>query len=34
MGKQKIKKMDLSQVNFTPIEGEVMQNAVDGKYYI
>ena len=34
MGKQKIKKMDLSQVNFTPIEGEIMQNAADGKYYI
>lgn len=26
--------MDLSQVNFTPLEGEIMQNAVDGKYYI
>ena len=26
--------MDLSQVNFTPIEGEIMQNTTDGKYYI
>ena len=26
--------MDLSQVNFTPIEGEIMQNAANGKYYI
>lgn len=34
MGKQKIKKMDLSQVNFIPLEGEIMQNASDGKYYI
>ena len=34
MGKQKIKKMDLSQVNFTPLEGEIMQNTSDGKYYI
>jgi hypothetical protein len=34
LGKQKIKKMDLSQVNFTPLEGEIMQNTADGKYYI
>jgi hypothetical protein len=34
LGKQKIKKMDLSQVNFIPLEGEIMQNASDGKYYI
>ena len=26
--------MDLSQVNFIPLEGEIMQNASDGKYYI
>ena len=31
---QKIKKIDLSQVNFIPIEGEIMQNAEDGHYYI
>lgn len=26
--------MDLSQVNFLPIDGEIMQNTLDGKYYI
>ena len=34
MGNQKIKKMDLSQVNFTPVDGEVMQNSTDGKFYV
>ena len=31
---QKIKKMDFSQINYEPVEGEVMQNAADGHYYI
>lgn len=26
--------MDLSQVNFIPLEGEIMQNTIDDKYYI
>lgn len=26
--------MDLSQVNFLPIDGEIMQNTLDDKYYI
>ena len=34
MGNQKIKKMDLSQVNFTPIDGEIMQNSADDKFYV
>lgn len=31
---QKIKKMDFSQINYEPMEGEIMQNAADGHYYI
>ena len=31
---QKIKKMDFSQINYTPVEGELMQNAADGHYYV
>lgn len=31
---QKIKKMDFSQINYEPIEGEIMQNAEDGHYYV
>lgn len=31
---QKIKKMDFSQINYEPMEGEVMQNAEDGHYYV
>ena len=31
---QKIKKMDFSQINYTPMEGELMQNAEDGHYYV
>ena len=31
---QKIKKMDFSQINYEPMEGEIMQNAKDGHYYI
>lgn len=31
---QKIKKMDFSQINYEPLEGEIMQNAEDGHYYI
>ena len=31
---QKIKKMDFSQINYEPMEGEIMQNAEDGHYYI
>jgi hypothetical protein len=34
LGNQKIKKMDLSQVNFTPIDGEIMQNSTDDKFYV
>lgn len=33
MSNQKIKQVDLSQINYTPLEGEVMRNAQDGKYY-
>ena len=31
---QQIKKMDFSQINFEPKEGEVMQNSVDNHYYV
>ena len=31
---QRIKKMDFSQINYEPMEGEIMQNAEDGHYYI
>ena len=31
---QKIKKIDFSQIKYTPIEGELMQNAADGHYYV
>ena len=31
---QKIKKMDFSQINYEPVEGEIMQNSADGHYYI
>ena len=31
---QKIKKMDFSQINYTPMEGELMQNSEDGHYYV
>lgn len=34
MGNAKIKKADLSQIRYTPQEGEIMQNASDGKFYI
>ena len=34
MSNQKIKKADLSQINYTPIEGEVMLNSQDNKYYV
>ena len=34
MGTTTIKKADLSQIRYTPQEGEIMQNAVDGKFYI
>lgn len=34
MGTTTIKKADLSQIRYTPIEGEIMQNTVDGKFYI
>lgn len=30
----KIKKADLSQIRYTPLEGEIMQNTADGKFYI
>ena len=29
-----IKKMDLSQLNYKPLDGEIMQNAQDGEFYI
>ena len=31
---QKIKKIDFSQINYKPIEGEIMKNAEDGHYYV
>ena len=34
MGTTTIKKADLSQIRYTPQEGEIMQNTVDGKFYI
>lgn len=34
MGTTTIKKADLSQIRYTPQEGEIMQNAADGKFYI
>ena len=29
-----IKKADLSQIRYTPKEGEIMQNTADDKFYI
>ena len=34
MGNAKIKKADLSQIRYTPQEGEIMQNLSDDKFYI
>ena len=34
MGTTRIKKADLSEIRYTPQEGEIMQNAVDDKFYI
>ena len=34
MGTTTIKKADLSQIRYTPQEGEIMQNTVDDKFYI
>ncbi len=35
MGKNtKIKKVDFSQIRYTPQEGEIIQNSIDNKFYI
>ena len=34
MGNTKIKKLDPSQIRYTPIEGEIIQSTIDGKFYI
>ena len=34
MGTTTIKKADLSQIRYTPQEGEIMQNTIDDKFYI
>ena len=34
MGKVSVKKVDLSQIRYSPNEGEIIQNNADGKFYI
>ena len=34
MGNVKIKKVDFSQIRYTPEEGEIIQNSLDDKFYI
>ena len=34
MGETKVKIVDLSQIRYTPQEGEIIQNSIDKKFYI
>jgi hypothetical protein len=34
MGKPRVKIADLSQIRYTPQEGEIIQNSIDKKFYI
>jgi len=34
MGETRVKIVDLSQIRYTPREGEIIQNSIDKKFYI